>query len=129
MQKFDCLSIDCPLLGAHILEASAGTGKTFSIEHVFVRLLLEKKGIELEEILAVTFTRAAARELKGRIRNNIEKAISFLQNGLSPWDYLKAVDHPERAIRILLDAQAVFDRCQIFTIHGFCYRMLKEFAF
>ncbi len=127
MRKFDCLSSDCPLLGAHILEASAGTGKTFSIEHIFVRLLLGE--IELEEILVVTFTRAATRELKSRIRSNIEKAISGLEGGAIDWPYLKSVENPKKALRILADAQAIFDRCQIFTIHGFCYRMLKEFAF
>jgi len=129
MRKFDCLSLDCPLLGPHILEASAGTGKTFSIEHIFVRLLLDPKEIDLEEILVVTFTRAATRELKARIRMNIEKAISFLQNGNASWDYLKQIEDPARAIRILSDAIGLFDRSQIFTIHGFCYRMLKEFAF
>lgn len=129
MRKFDCLSLDCPLLGAHILEASAGTGKTFSIEHIFVRLLLDPKEIDLEEILVVTFTRAATRELKARIRMNIEKAISFLKNGNASWDYLRQIEDPEKAIRILSDAVGLFDRAQIFTIHGFCYRMLKEFAF
>ena len=55
MQRFDCLAPDCPLFGPHLIEASAGTGKTFSIEHIYVRLVLE--AIEAEEILAVTFTR------------------------------------------------------------------------
>lgn len=129
MRKFDCLSLDSPLLGPHILEASAGTGKTFSIEHIFVRLLLDPKEIELEEILVVTFTRAATRELKNRIRTNIEKAISFLESGCISWNYLNAIEDRNRAIRILSDAIGLFDRAQIFTIHGFCYRMLKEFAF
>lgn len=126
MRKFDCLSSDCPILGSHILEASAGTGKTFSIEHIFVRLLKE---VELDQILAVTFTRAVARELKNRIRLNLEKAISFLQSGSSPWPYLQNMEDPKRAIQILSEAQSLFERSQIFTIHGFCYRMLKEFAF
>ena len=123
MRKFDCLSSDCPILGSHILEASAGTGKTFSIEHIFVRLLKE---VELDQILAVTFTRAVARELKNRIRLNLEKAISFLQNGSSPWPYLQNMEDPKRAIQILSEAQSLFERSQIFTIHGFCYRMLKN---
>jgi exodeoxyribonuclease V beta subunit len=128
MNAFDCLSAQCPLLGPHILEASAGTGKTFSIEHIFVRLLLSGE-LELEQILTVTFTRAAARELKARIKSNLDKAISFLQKGDSPWDYLASIENPSRAIRILSDAKGLFDRSQIFTIHGFCHRMLKEFAF
>jgi exodeoxyribonuclease V beta subunit len=127
MQRFDCLSRECPLFGAHLLEASAGTGKTFSIEHIFVRLILES--VELEQILAVTFTKAAARELKARIRTNLEKAFALLQKGEATWDYLEPYLGSQEAIRSLADALALFDRCQIFTIHGFCYRALQEFAF
>jgi len=106
MQRFDCLAPDAPLLGPHFLEASAGTGKTFAIEHVVARLIL--KGIDLEQILVVTFTRAATRELKLRIRSNLERMSEHKRIG---------------------EALASFDRCQIFTIHGFCSRMLKEYAF
>ncbi len=127
MQRFDCLALDCPLFGPHLLEASAGTGKTFSIEHIYVRLILES--LEVEQILAVTFTRAATRELKARIRSNIEKALVFIRTQNPVWDYLRPHLGSEEAIRLLTDALAGFDRCQIFTIHGFCYRMLKEFAF
>jgi exodeoxyribonuclease V beta subunit len=127
MQSFNCLSLDCPLFGSHLLEASAGTGKTFSIEHIFVRLLLES--IELEQILAVTFTRAATRELKMRIRANIEKALQSIQMHHLEWEYLKPYLGSKEAVRCLRDALAVFDQAQIFTIHGFCYRMLKEFCF
>ncbi len=141
MQRFDCLSRNCPLFGPHLLEASAGTGKTFSIEHVYVRLILEsrkKDPIEVENILVVTFTRAATRELKSRIRANFEKAISFLQSNdraeerEGAWDYLKPYLETEEssdAVRALSDALSAFEKCQIFTIHGFCWRMLNEFAF
>ena len=125
MKRFDCLAESCPLFGPHLLEASAGTGKTFSIEHIFVRLLLQS--IQIEEILVVTFTKAATRELKERIRACIEKARSSLEK--PEWPYLKPFAGSEEAVKILSDALSVFDRSQIFTIHGFCYRMLKEFAF
>ncbi len=127
MQRFDCLTCDCPLLGFHLLEASAGTGKTFSIEHIYVRLVLES--LEVEQILAVTFTRAAARELKTRIRARLEKALALIQAKEPTGDYLSLYFGSEEAIHRLTDALATFDRCQIFTIHGFCYRILKEFAF
>jgi len=128
MQRFDCLSRDCPLFGPHLLEASAGTGKTFSIEHIFVRLILES--IEVEQILAVTFTRAATRELKMRIRANLEKALALIREEATDcWPYLSPHLGSLDAIRRLTDALGGFDRCQIFTIHGFCYRMLKEFSF
>lgn len=127
MQKFDCLSLECPLFGPHLIEASAGTGKTFSIEHIFVRLILE--GVEIEKILVVTFTRAATRELKGRIRMNLEKALKGIETGDSSWSYLKPLLGLEEPARLLSDALFGFDQCQIFTIHGFCFRMFKEFAF
>ncbi|PIS02266.1 MAG: hypothetical protein COT85_06230 [Chlamydiae bacterium CG10_big_fil_rev_8_21_14_0_10_42_34] len=127
MQRFDCLALNCPLFGPHLLEASAGTGKTFSIEHIFVRLVLES--VEVEQILAVTFTRAATRELKARIRGNLEKALIYIKNKEATWEYLQPHLGSSDAIRSLTDALAGFDRCQIFTIHGFCYRVLKEFAF
>lgn len=130
MLRFDCLALDCPVFGPHLLEASAGTGKTFSIEHIFTRLILESKQnpIQIEEILAVTFTRAATRELKERIRGTMVKALEFLQTE-TPWEYLKPYVGSFEAIQILKNSIAIFDRCQIFTIHGFCYRMLQEFAF
>lgn len=127
MQPFDCLSKNCPLLGPHLLEASAGTGKTFAIEQIYVRLILES--IPVEELLVVTFTRAATRELKARIRSNLEKTREALEASQAIWDYLEPYLGSESALRKLRDALAGFDRCQIFTIHGFCYRMLREFAF
>jgi exodeoxyribonuclease V beta subunit len=127
MKKFDVLSLECPLFGPHFLEASAGTGKTFSIEHIFVRLVLE--GIEPETILGVTFTRAATRELKARIRSNLEGALAKIMAYENAWPYLVPHFGSHESIRRLKDALATFDQAQVFTIHGFCYRMLKEFAF
>ncbi len=96
MSSFDILAPETPIFGNRFLEASAGTGKTFTIEHLVVRLLKEGD-LKLDQILVVTFTRAATRELKMRIRSK-----------------LKDVD---------------FEDAQIFTIHGFCQKMLTEFAF
>ncbi|MCI5051644.1 MAG: UvrD-helicase domain-containing protein [Simkaniaceae bacterium] len=79
------------------LEASAGTGKTFAIEHLVAKLL--KDGMQLEEILVVTFTRAATRDLRNRIRQNLREKSLIMGNA------------------------------EIYTIHGFCHRMLSEFAF
>ncbi len=106
MQRFDILDPATPILGKRFLEASAGTGKTFAIEHLFVRLLLETD-VQLPEILVVTFTRAATRELKMRIRAALEKRTEKkVQKGL-----------------------LLFDEAQIFTIHGFCQKILSELAF
>lgn len=103
MQSFNVLDPHTSVLGYRCLEASAGTGKTFTIEHLVSRLILEEN-LKLEEILIVTFTRAATRDLKARIRANLEK---------------KGME----------STLACFDQAQIFTIHGFCHRMLSEYAF
>jgi exodeoxyribonuclease V beta subunit len=129
VKRFDCLSVECPLFGPHLLEASAGTGKTFAIEHVFVRLVLSN--IPIEKILTVTFTRASTRELKQRILSNLEKALLCLrgQLDLPSWRYLEPFRGSQEAIFLLISALQGFDLCQIFTIHGFCFRVLKEFGF
>jgi len=62
--------VQTPLAGTNLIEASAGTGKTYTIEGLFLRLLLEKQ-LTVEQILVVTFTKAATEELKSRIRNKI----------------------------------------------------------
>jgi len=101
VKSFDVFT--APISGKWFLEASAGTGKTFTIEHIVARLIREE-GLKLEEIVVVTFTRKAARELKERIRARL------FAEGLS-------------------DALALFDRVQVFTIHAFCQKILTEFAF
>ncbi len=109
MRVFNCLEPTLNVKDHYFLEASAGTGKTFAIENLTVRLLLE--GFNLDEILIVTFTRAATRDLKHRIRKNLQKYLS------------------EEDALGLEEALLSFDKAQIFTIHGFCHRMLTEFAF
>jgi exodeoxyribonuclease V beta subunit len=144
MKKFKVLDRNLTLHQHYLLEASAGTGKTFSIQNIVVRLLIESHGEEeplpLQKILVVTFTRAATRDLKIRIRSNIEQAINYLQS----WqigdslaeqapDYLKAcMESGEEAVKLarkrLQQALFAFDQAQIFTIHSFCARMLRQFA-
>lgn len=139
--KFDVLNRSCDVHRHCLLEASAGTGKTYSIENVLVRLLIEpapqtKEPLTLEQILVVTFTRAATRDLKQRIRGNIERARAVLnQEGLQDIpDYLLAIlEKGEEATLLSLKrlerALFAFDQAQIFTIHGFCSRMLRDYAF
>ncbi len=125
MTSFNVLSRSLNVLGVHLLEASAGTGKTFAIEHVIVRLLLE--GLTIDQIVAMTFTRAAARELKHRVRANLENLLKA-----PDWDYfveLAQQNRTQEAFRKVEAALACFDEAQIFTIHGFCHRLLTEFAF
>jgi exodeoxyribonuclease V beta subunit len=140
-QCFDVTDRDTVVHKRYLLEASAGTGKTFSIENVVARLIIEGAGVDLENILVVTFTRAATRELRDRIRTHIETVVSQYMRG---WlrgdrdtampDYVLAVcEHGEdaitAAIRRLENALFCFDNAHIFTIHSFCYHMLREYAF
>lgn len=136
MERFDVLDRKQDLKRNYLLEASAGTGKTFAIENIVVRLLLESDPpVTLEQILVVTFTRAATRDLRIRIRNNIEKVLNALKyrNNDLP-DYIIAyLEKDEEAIKNgskrLEQALYTFDKAQIFTIHSFCSRMLTEHLF
>ena len=94
-----------------VIEASAGTGKTYTIEELVVTLLRSGRVQSLDEILVMTFTEKAAGELKDRIRNII---IESLKREAS--DVLK----------VSLDN---FDSASIFTIHGFCNKIIQEYAF
>jgi exodeoxyribonuclease V beta subunit len=135
MQVFDCLNKETQLSGRFLLEASAGTGKTFAIEQIALRLLIEKENpLLLEEILMVTFTRSAASDLKKRILSNIKKILQLLkENSQESFpDYLFpliAQGKKKEILHSLQEALLFFDSAQVFTIHGFCLRMLQEFAF
>ncbi len=101
-----------------IIEASAGTGKTYSLERLFVRYLVEK-GFDISEILVVTFTEKAAIELKNRIRELLRKEIS-------------ETDRAGQGLgrhRLLKDAFSAFSDSQIYTIHGFCQYCIKNYPF
>lgn len=130
--KFDVLNRSLNPFQTLLLEASAGTGKTFSIEHLVVRLLIESNSpLLIDRILVVTFTRAATRELKLRIRTAIVSALQSLENDDLKVDYLRKQLEQEKmqAIFRLRAALASADEMQIFTIHGFCHKVLSEFAF
>ena len=75
-----------PLHGRHLIEASAGTGKTFAVANLYLRLLIDARDTTphtVDEILVVTFTKAATEELRARLRARIELALSVL-DGESP---------------------------------------------
>ncbi|MBJ7449516.1 MAG: UvrD-helicase domain-containing protein [Parachlamydiales bacterium] len=138
MKSFNVLERSLNVHRSYFLEASAGTGKTFSIENLVVRLIVEnfkdQKPLALHQILVVTFTRAATRELKMRIFSHLEKAIEYLKNPVEDMpDYLAALcDQGQETViqakRYLEKAASDFDEAQIFTIHSFCYRMLREYT-
>ncbi|MFQ5650932.1 MAG: exodeoxyribonuclease V subunit beta [bacterium] len=127
---FDLLN--SPLAGKNLLEASAGTGKTYTIAGLFLRLLLEAN-IPVERILVVTFTEAATNELEDRIRTTLHKAREGFTNKSSddPFldAYIKKHKKHECAIDQLHLALQNFDEAAILTIHTFCNRVLQENAF
>ena len=129
-EPFDILG--APLSGANLIEASAGTGKTFTIAGLYLRLIVEKR-LTVDQILVVTFTKAATEELKQRIRARLLEARKAFM-GSTPEDELldrlvKQSRHPQMALARITDAIRDFDACAIFTIHGFCQRILHENAF
>lgn len=120
--------------GITLIEASAGTGKTYAIAGMVVRLITER-GFAIGDILVVTFTEAATLELRDRVRNRIRDALILLEEGKPGGDKaLTAFEDAsgsevDKGIRHLKDALLSFDEAAIFTIHGFCQRMLRENAF
>ncbi|MBW2240149.1 MAG: UvrD-helicase domain-containing protein, partial [Deltaproteobacteria bacterium] len=130
MKVFD--PINTLLKGTNLIEASAGTGKTYTIAGIFLRLILEER-LAADQILVVTFTKAATEELKERIRNKLLMAKSALLKGGSNDDFIdtlaKKYDNSDLAIQLIQDAIVDFDNAAIFTIHGFCQRVLHENAF
>ncbi len=129
MQPLDPLTL--PLQGCRLLEASAGTGKTYTLALLFIRLLLERQ-LEVDRILVVTFTRAATGELRDRIRKRLREALDHLEQRTTADPQLAALlaaVPPETAGQRLNDALVRMDEAAIYTIHGFCQRILQDHAF
>ncbi|MFA7173444.1 MAG: UvrD-helicase domain-containing protein [Kiritimatiellia bacterium] len=136
MTPFDVISTPLRPGTCSLIEANAGTGKTFNIQHLYLRLILEQ-GLEPARILVVTFTEAATAELRDRIRQNLTAALALLETGGSADTVLQSLvnqarnlpksdDELRTALRLAL---AAFDEAAIFTIHGFCKRTLDRNAF
>ncbi|MBW2524768.1 MAG: UvrD-helicase domain-containing protein [Deltaproteobacteria bacterium] len=130
-------ALDVALGGTKLVTASAGTGKTYAITTLFVRLLLER-GLEVDQILVVTFTEAATAELRARIRSRLQDALlafrAVAAGGESGDDDLDEYARTRRG-KLAADQQRLqaaiqnVDEASISTIHGFCHRMLHQSAF
>lgn len=122
---------DVTLDGTRLVEAGAGTGKTWTITALVLRLLLEQ-ALEIGQILVVTYTRAATGELRGRIRQRLAEALAAFEAGGSADAYLSELvarhDAGLACVRLRLAIES-FDEAAIHTIHGFCPRALAETAF
>ena len=120
-----------PLSGIRLLEASAGTGKTYTLTLLYLRLIVEQ-GLSVDEILVVTFTRAATDELRTRIRSRLREALDYFtfgnQEDQQLADFLENIQRATASQR-LRDALVRMDEAAIFTIHSFCQRILLDNAF
>ncbi|WP_027016383.1 exodeoxyribonuclease V subunit beta [Comamonas composti] len=142
--QLDALSF--PLWGSRLIEASAGTGKTWTIAALYLRLVLghgAEQGFERPlmppDILVMTFTRAATRELSDRIRARLVDAVRCFRGEAEPQahdGFLRDLRHAfapgeerERAAWRLEMAAQSMDDAAIHTIDAWCQRMLREHAF
>jgi len=127
--------LDFPLTGMRLIEAGAGTGKTYTIANLYLLHIVE--GCEVAEVLVVTFTQAATDELRGRIRARLFDALELLEHEYATDDVflaglaarLREQGRVEPTISRLRFAVRAMDEAAIYTIHGFCQRVLSEFAF
>lgn len=132
-----------------LIEASAGTGKTFTIAQLYLRLVLGHgrdtafgRPLQPKEILVATFTEAATRELRARLRDRLVEAAEAFSSAAAGKPYAYATDpllrslvseYPDNELRaqsqLLAVAAEGFDLAAVSTLHGWCARMLREHAF
>ncbi len=130
MQIFDSAEAELHK-GINLIEASAGTGKTYAISMLVLRCVTELQ-IPIDQILIVTFTKAATEELKERIRIRIRVARDVLMGRVIPQDddtlnrWANKVDDKELFVKLVEQALLDIDSASIHTIHSFCQRMLQE---
>jgi len=136
-----------PLTHTTLIEASAGTGKTYTMASLYIRLLLQagennfSRPLSVEEILVVTFTEASTQELKERIRQRIHLCKKQLEQYREIQDknafadnqplaeLVDYIDDIDLAIQRLRLAEQNMDMAAIYTIHSFCRRVLTQYAF
>ncbi|MEI6847863.1 MAG: exodeoxyribonuclease V subunit beta [Chlorobiaceae bacterium] len=132
MKKLDYTFVG--LSGMNLIEASAGTGKTYAIASIYLRLLIEKK-LTPDQILVVTYTEAATQELRSKIRNRITEALNISVEHLGEDPFLESLyrnnscNGQKEVKEILERSLGAFDTASIFTIHGFCLKVLQDNAF
>ena len=133
--------LELPLDGVRLVEASAGTGKTYTLATLVTRLVVER-GLRIGQILAVTFTDAATQELRKRIRERLQLSLDLLDapqgddegSAAAPTRQLlqahraRSEESDDALRRRLRQATLDIDLAAIFTIHGFCARVLREHA-
>ncbi|AEE26724.1 exodeoxyribonuclease V subunit beta [Francisella hispaniensis] len=130
MKNLDAKTIT--LQGRHIIEASAGTGKTFNITELYIRLLVEKKLLP-NQILVMTFTKDATQEIIGRVEAKIRDVLEDISEGKEVKVSIKGqetlIQKGDENYKHLKRSLLEIDEAAIFTIHGFCKKVLSEQAF
>lgn len=127
-EEFDVLTVE--LQGSKLIEASAGTGKTYSIAILALRLIIEKH-IPIEKILMVTFTKAAVAELESRIRKFVRLAYRYACGNEISDNTIKEVvgESNDKKAELLRNAVQSLDSISVMTIHSFCQKSIDEFTF
>lgn len=131
---FDVLSKDLSINAHFLVEASAGTGKTFTIEHLFIRRLLERDAegafVDPSKIAVLTFTKAVARELSLRIARALDKTIQLLQQQSGPMpEYIAQVVESgmqQEALKRVKLCRITLEQAFIGTIHSFCMQVIND---
>lgn len=128
--------------GSYLIEASAGTGKTWTIEKLVMKAILSQANhnspnthFQIEEILLITFTNASAKDLKLRIKKEVSNSLQLLTSTTinnkqhapcCPYlQFLYSIDN-KKAQRILALALNNIDHINVYTIHGFCYQLINN---
>src|SRR5690606_10099262 len=134
--------LDLPLHGVRLIEASAGTGKTFTLATLVTRLVVER-GLRIGQVLAVTFTEAATQELRKRIRERLLLALQVMDTPQAAADedaeaaltrdilhahMARSGEAPDALGRPLHQAALAIDLAASFSIHCFCARVSREYA-
>jgi len=124
--------IESPLSGTNLIEASAGTGKTYAISIIFLRLIVEND-FRIEDILVVTFTIPATMELRLRIRDRLKDALNAIENRSIEDSTVTLLMEKYRNDNVMKQrisaALKSFDQASVYTIHSFCQQMLADNAF
>ena len=133
-------SIKVPLTGMNLVEAAAGTGKTYNIQNLIVRLLWEQS-LDISQIAVLSYTNEAASELSERIRRVFDRVLAVMEGrSIAKKDEARQAEELVRHDRVLRpgieDKERIevikralrdFDSANISTINGFCQRLLQRF--
>lgn len=128
-------AVTTPLAGQLVIEASAGTGKTWSLTRIVMRLVVEK-GMPIGRILLVTFTKAATAELSARVKELLTSALAAARGEREAGEFAAFFDAwaslgitAETVEKRLAAAVDNYDDAAVYTIHSFCQRMLRDCVF